>query len=271
MEKLDFIFIGPQRTGTTWIYEHLVNHPDLCFPKGVKETMFFDRHYERGVDWYLRYFSDCNTDQYCGEVTPTYFDSKEAPIRIKEQFPNCKIIISLRDPVERARSLYQYHYQKGRVRGSFSEAIQAKPDILTSGYYKDHLKRWFSFFDEENILVISLEDIKTKPNSLLNKLCKFLEVDASKLLSQSVDRKKNPSHLPRFHILTKKGMQLVNKLHSLRLHWIVNMAKKIGLKKLLFKKSDEKPELTTEEEQFLREEYSSHIKYINQKFESISL
>lgn len=272
MRELNFIFVGPQRTGTTWLYEHLMEHPDLCFPKDVKETMFFDRHFEKGMDWYLSYFSGCTSGQWCGEVAPTYFDDEDVPLRIKNQFPNCKVVISLRNPVERARSLYQYHYQKGRVKDSFSDAIKTKPDILTSGYYKTHLKRWFSSFDEEQILVISLEDIKANPNFLLKKLCDFLEVDKDKLSDQPVERERsNPIQSPRFYSLTKIGMQLVNKLHSLRLHWIVNIAKKAGLKNLLFAKNGEKPGLTSEEEKFLRAEYAPHIEFVNSKFENISL
>lgn len=267
----NFIFIGPQRTGTTWIYQHLLEHPDLCFPKSVKETMFFDRNYEKGLDWYKWHFSECHSDQRCGEVAPSYFKSDKVPGRIKKYFPNSKIIISLRDPVEKARSLFQHHYQKGRVPASFSKAIKVRTDILTSGYYKDHLLRWFNHFKEEQILVISMRGIKNNPEQLLEQLCDFLQIDKN-ILPNSIEKEKvNTAHRPQLQSLARLGSSLVTKLHSLRLHWIVNIAKRMGFKKLLFKKNGEKPGLTVEEKKFLEEEYAPHVEYVNTKFENISL
>jgi len=51
-----FVFIGPGRSGSTWMYELLRSHPDVCLGRGTKETLFFEKHYDRGVDWYESFF-----------------------------------------------------------------------------------------------------------------------------------------------------------------------------------------------------------------------
>ncbi len=271
MRVLDFIFIGPQRTGTTWIYEHLKEHSDICFPKGVKETMFFDRNYGKGIDWYNWHFSECKPGQKRGEVAPTYFNHPDAPARIREQYPDCKLIVSLRDPVERARSLYQHHYQKGRVMGSFSQAIETRPDILTSGYYADHLPRWFKHFEESRILVIATDDIKSSPEKLLDTLCAFIGIKNTFPIKLPKEEKINTAVRPRSSGLAKLGSSIATKLHSLRLHGVVNMAKRVGLKSLFFQKQGEMPGLTEKERSFLEDAYAPHILYVNGRFENIGL
>lgn len=113
---LNFVAVGPQRTGTTWMYEMLRRHPKICVPEAVKETMFFDRYYERGLDWYRQYYREAGTDQLCGEVAPTYFDVPEVPARTQDISSGCTIFITLRNPVERARSLFLHNLKKGASR-----------------------------------------------------------------------------------------------------------------------------------------------------------
>jgi hypothetical protein len=270
MQELSFLFVGPQRTGTTWIYKHLRKHPELCFPKGVKETMFFDRNFDKGTQWYNWHFSECKKVEKRVEVAPTYFDEPKVLRRIKNHSPDTKIIISLRDPVEKARSLYQHHYQKGRVDGSFSEAVKVRPDIITSGYYAEHIERWLQLFNEKQILVISTNEIKNEPDQLLEKLCGFLQIDYN-LLNKGVQKEKvNTALQPRLHSVAKMGSAFVSKLHSWRLHWVVNSAKKLGLKSIFFREGSNKLGLSEEERQFLEKEYGPHIQYVNAKFGNIN-
>lgn len=262
----DFLFIGPQRTGTTWIYEHLIQHPELCFPKNVKETMFFDRNFEKGMGWYKWHFTNCESGQKQGEVAPTYFDDPEVPVRIKENSPECKIIITLRDPVERAKSLYRHHYQKGRVRGTFTEAIEEMPSILTSGFYAEHIPRWLKFFDESKVLVIFMKKISVNPEAVLSDICEFLSVNNMEIKEVIRDEKINSAAEPRFSGLALLGSKIVSKLHYHRLHILVNFAKKIGLKKLFFRNSSNLPDLTDEERAYLEEKFGPHVKYAREKF-----
>ena len=89
--QLSFLAVGPGRSGTTWLHEALRHHPGLCLPMNVKETMFFDRHHDKGLSWYADHFRHCKPGQLCGEVGPTYFHVPDAPERIKEASPGCRM------------------------------------------------------------------------------------------------------------------------------------------------------------------------------------
>src|ERR1700691_4567202 len=130
----DFLAVGPARTGTTWLHGVLFQRASL--PKGTKETHYFDWFYDKGLDWYRAYFAECSPDRPVGEVAPTYFQKPEVRERIARVMPNCRIICSLRDPVERAYSLYRVFIREGETRLGFEEEVM-RPDsrILESNRY----------------------------------------------------------------------------------------------------------------------------------------
>ena len=106
----NFLFVGPARTGTTWL--HGVLYHRAWLPRGTKETHYFDSFYDKKLDWYRAYFRRCRGRRW-GEVTPTYFQKPEVRERIARDVPNCKIICTLRDPVERAYSTYRVFVREG--------------------------------------------------------------------------------------------------------------------------------------------------------------
>ena len=162
--KLAFFGIGPQRTASTWLYTALSTHPGIAFPHQVKETMFFDRHFDRGLDWYLWHFRNAGPDQICGEVGPTYFDDDGACERIKECFPEAEIFINVRNPIARSHSLFRHHLSKGRVPNSFQTAIDKLPRIVDSGRYREHCLKWEEAFGDR-ITYLVQEDIQEDPDS----------------------------------------------------------------------------------------------------------
>ena len=144
--KLHFFGVGPQRTASSWLHQMLVQQPGLSFPHQVKETMFFDQHYNKGLDWYLWHFKESPAGAVLGEIGPTYFDDHQARKRIKSHFPDARIIINVRNPIARSHSLFRHHLSKGRVSNSFQSAIKQMPRILTSGNYSEYCPRWEADF-----------------------------------------------------------------------------------------------------------------------------
>jgi len=134
----DFLVVGPQRTATTWLHARLLRH--VVFPKGVKETMFFDRHFKKGLFWYQSHFRHGRSDQPVAEVAPTYFHSAEARERIARTIPHCKIICTLRDPVSRLYSLYHFMRHYGFTRVSFERALKDFPLHDGSSRYAHHVE-----------------------------------------------------------------------------------------------------------------------------------
>ena len=100
---LQFLGIGAQKAGTTWLFSMLSRHPDLSFPAG-KEIHFWDQQHDRGIDWYRNLFAS-DTQRLEGEITPAY--AILAPELIRDchaHFPHVRLIYLIRNPIERAWS-----------------------------------------------------------------------------------------------------------------------------------------------------------------------
>ena len=262
---LDFVAVGPQKTGTTWLYEVLKNHPKIAFPNDVKETMFFDLNYDKGAQWYISHFLNDDANKICGEIGPSYFDVEYIPERIYSFNPNCKIIITLRDPISRALSLYRHHWARGRVKGSFQEAVEQMPRILTAGDYAQHIPRWLDLFGEENILILFFDDLTVNPQQIVDDVCSFLEIDKKVVISGKKTRKVNAAKSYRLRWLASWSTSLSLKLHSLRLHKLINIFKALGLKSLVYKQSGENlnlPYMTFEEKCWVLDKSLAGIEYI---------
>ena len=129
MNLPDFICIGVQRAGTTWLYECLKEHPEIFVPE-TKELHFFNDNYEKGMTFYSDFFNDANsTKQVIGELTPNYYHDFTALERISQSLPNVKIIFILREPVARAYSHYQLSLTNQCKGMSFDDALDKRPII----------------------------------------------------------------------------------------------------------------------------------------------
>lgn len=182
----DFLVVGPPRTATTWLDAVLRGHVGL--PAGVKETHFFARNYERGIDWYASHFRKADPSQKLGEVCAAYFENPSARERIHRHIPNCKIICTLRDPVDRLHSYYKLMRQGGKTDLPFEEAIRAHPKMLKFSHYATILKEWYGTFGEANVLVVLNDDLQADPQSYVNKVTSFTGVEPITLADHPVLR-----------------------------------------------------------------------------------
>ncbi len=123
----EFLGIGPPRTGTTWLHNVLEGHVDL--PYGVKETLYFTTFYDKGFDWYARHFRYATGERKVAEVCPYFFDTVTLE-RIKAIMPNCKFIVTMRDPVDRLYSMYKaLRYSAEARRGGFEHTFSVWPSM----------------------------------------------------------------------------------------------------------------------------------------------
>ena len=264
MTSLDFVAVGPQRTGTTWMHEVFEPHPQLCLPRHVKETMFFDRYYQKGSGWYEAHFKHGTAGQIRGEFGPTYFDCPDAPARIHAMNPICKIIVNVRNPIDRALSLYRHHLTRGRLRGTFREAFDTHPRILDSGRYSVHIPRWINQFGSERIHYVALDDIYERPAVLTGGVCDFLGISYDVDLDWSKSKVGAPN-VPWSRRLAGAAVKTSNWLHGKRLHWLVHTAKRWRIQKLFLAGATHPlPQLTGEEREELLKVYSDDIAYLEE-------
>lgn len=190
--KPTFICIGAQKSGTSWLYWMVDQHPEVCVSH-PKELHFFNRHYDKGIEWYLSHFSCDKNKKAVGEFTPDYLWVREKhidkpgfeatpdiPARVAKDFPELKFIVILRDPVTRAISSYYHHIGANRI--SPNRRISEVGDswgILSMGHYAEHLERWFQHFTRDRFLILIYEKDITEEARLdtLQKVFNHIDVN----------------------------------------------------------------------------------------------
>ncbi|HET7093675.1 MAG TPA: sulfotransferase domain-containing protein, partial [Thermomicrobiales bacterium] len=196
----DFIIIGAQRGGTTGFHQALTQHPYVV-PAAQKELHFFDVLFDRGPGWYWRQFpADRPPGTITGEATPYYLFHPHAARRAAAIAPDARLIVLLRDPVERAWSHYHLSQSQGLEPFSFAEAIEREPQrlagererlladeryysfahqhhaYLARGRYAAQLEGWFRHFRRERFLILASEAFYADPAGSIRQAAAFLDL-----------------------------------------------------------------------------------------------
>ena len=177
-QKPCYIGIGAQKCASTWVHRILGDHPEV-FVSEPKELDFFSYKYDCGFRWYEAHFAK-STVRVKGEISPSYLHTIEAPGRAADYNEAFKIIVTLRDPVERAWSNHLHEIRIGRLTGgdlSFEAGLSLNPMYLEQSRYARHLGRWFGRFPKCQVLVLLQEEVRTAPAAQARKLYEFLDVN----------------------------------------------------------------------------------------------
>lgn len=170
----DVIAIGPPRTSTTWLEKILRGRVGL--PSGIKETQFFVERYHLGLEWYAAFFRDCPPGLPVAEFAPTYFDSPQARERIARDLPNCRLICTLRDPVDRFYSHYKLWRKLGYTKTPIERAAFGHRQLLNTARYADHLADWFDCFGRERVAVMFQDDLRANRQKFVDSVCDFIGI-----------------------------------------------------------------------------------------------
>jgi hypothetical protein len=171
----NFLYVGPDKAGSSWVHEMLLKHPDV-FLTPAKDLYYFDRYYDRGLEWYSSQFEDARDEKIVGEVCQDYLFHPEAAARIRSTLGPVKVMVSLRDPVERAWSSYLYMRKHGIGPDTFGEALRTRPELLEHGRYATGLDRFLELFPREHVHVALFDDLVADPQSFIDGVTDFLEV-----------------------------------------------------------------------------------------------
>jgi hypothetical protein len=182
----DFLVVGGKKCGTTFLYDLLSRHPYVQ-TAAKKELHFFDIVLEEeGIEWYRRCFPKARWKDgrrtITGEATP-YLGDASVPKKVAKVLPSVRLIILLRNPVERAYSDYQQARRKGREHLTFEDAIEAamtqteaRRGYLSRSIYVDQLLRWSRFFSQEQMLVLKSEDLFERTQDTFKHIQDFLNL-----------------------------------------------------------------------------------------------
>jgi len=179
---LDFLGIGAQKAGTTWLYEMLRKHPEVLFPAG-KEVHFWDARRDEGVEWYQSLFAGEELGKKKGEITPAYAILPVEAIRdIHAINPALRSIYLIRNPVERAWS--SALMALGRAEMTIDEASDQwfidhfrSAGSLARGDYETCIRNWRSVFPSGQLLVLRYEKIRSEPQAVLTQCCRHLGIE----------------------------------------------------------------------------------------------
>jgi Sulfotransferase domain len=188
----DFVIIGAQKGGTSFLYYLLTRHP-LVESAARKELHFFDNleRFQNGAGWYRRCFPQSGWNDgrrsITGEASPSYLFDPPVPKRMAGVVPQARLITLLRNPIDRAYSHYQMQVKRGAEPHTFEEAIEQRhTSYVSRGIYVNQLLRWFEFFSKEQMLILKSEDFFERPIETLKVVLNFLDLpdwqpDASEL------------------------------------------------------------------------------------------
>jgi hypothetical protein len=215
----NFLIIGAQKAGSTWIAEQLRQHPEIfLYPE---EINFFSQHFDKGVDWYKSLFENSGKRNVIGEKSPLYIWNQSAPERVRSVLgQNVKFIVSLRNPVDRAYSAYWMLLSHSMIplNTNFIDFFYDKQrdDFRSIGLYSEQIKRYLNNFEVSNILMFIMEIDFLKPRQTIKRSYDFLGVSAE--FEPSTLMKK--AHVSRDILM---GHKFINKVGSVFSNWTQNM------------------------------------------------
>ncbi|MCK5026830.1 MAG: sulfotransferase domain-containing protein [Candidatus Pacebacteria bacterium] len=226
------IGIGAQKAATSWLFMCLDEHPDICTVPS-KEVHFFsylDR-FEKGIGWYEKQFTHCVGNVPKVEISTSYLSDPMAISRIARFYPHTKVIVSFRNPVDRAISHMRHLQSKGLIEEDMSvqEIISQYPEVIENGMYGKHLAHIYNYFDRKSVHVILYDDIKEDEQHVVSQLYNFLNVK-SDFIPKSLHFRVNSAEL-RFFPLYKRINKLYIQVIQYRLgRMLIGMLKKTGLR-----------------------------------------
>ena len=233
----NFFLVGAAKAGTTSLWMYLKQHPEIYMPPTIetKEPSFFCHLYGyKDFNSYLGLFSNAKGKKAIGEASTPYLSSPESAAWIRQVFPEAKIIIVLRNPVERAYSLYNWMiregyewiypfekaltYEKKRLQDEhfkyYNSQYYYNYLYFHSGLYSIQVKRYTEIFRKDKVHIILFEELKSDPLKTIQSVYEFLNVDISFMPKiQIYNKTQTPLVVPLQYFLKQKSYNYLNKLN----------------------------------------------------------
>ncbi len=233
---LDFLGVGAPRSGTTSLHALLVRHPEVSLPPG-KELL------EPALGAWERFHALIaaygRPGTRVGLFAPQFWTEPHLPRAFRKHFPELKLIVCLRDPVERVWSAYRMRWRRGWERRSFEAFVAAgldpealaracsksflleggdpAPHVVLGSRYAEMLSRWEAFFPPEQIHVLILEELVRHPERELERLAAFLGLKRPLDLSLPRENTTDPG----------RGQTLARLVYAVHRRWLVGLPRRL--------------------------------------------
>ena len=178
MRTPDFLIVGAMKCGTSTLAAQL-KAQDGIFVTSPKEPNYFsdDAVFANGPGWYGSLFDDANEGDLLGEASTHYTKSPNHPHtvgRAKAALDQVKIVYLVRNPIDRVVSHYIHEWSMGRIKVDIDTALRTNPELIEYGRYAYQIQPWIEAFGKENVLILSLEEMKRTPDAVLDEVCRFV-------------------------------------------------------------------------------------------------
>lgn len=168
----DFLIVGATKSATTWLQRNLQQHSAVFMPG--TETHYFSRYFERGPAWYGAFFAPAAAHQIVGEKSTSYLDHPEAAQRLRKSLPEVRLIMQLRNPIERVWAHYRTDCRRGEASADAERHLRANgadgERLRAGGLYFRHVLRFFELFPREQLCVTLYDDLDRDPATVLNRI-----------------------------------------------------------------------------------------------------
>lgn len=243
-------FVGPGKTGSSWLYENIKSHPDIKLPKNLKESNYFNAFKNPNKSEYLDlFFNYGNKSAINFDISNTYiYGGYKIAKKIKTNFPDSKIIIGYREPKERIISAYLFKKRNGEIPQSLSilECLENdKYGLIDTNKYYNLSKPYIELFEMRNIFIFDFNQISKNPKKILTELLNFIEIPI-KIEKNKIHKKINPASQFRIKKLSKYSLKVSNFLRKNKLSFLLTFIKTNPIiQNLLFKKISNKSKINT--------------------------
>lgn len=232
------IFIGPLKTGTTWIHDYLTEIEAVALPAGTKETFFFDRYFDKGPEFYRGFFP-ATAGALPVEVAPSYGGDPEALGRIGGMLGDVTIVLSVRKPVSRTLSQYWHELRYGYYSESLEAHLTADDPIVTRSTYPAILAEAVRAVGEERVQLLDFDELRREPQLFCARVCACLGLPYQAPSEALLGQASNEGRVARSGAISRLATLGVDLLKRYRLNAIPQLAKKLGFRRLLERRARE--------------------------------
>jgi hypothetical protein len=198
----NFLVIGAAKAGTTSLYHYLGQHPDIYFSPIKEPGYYCDEEQLDGIPAirarrdYERLFARVTGERAIGEASPKYLNALAGVERIHTDLPGVRLVVSLRNPADRAYSSYLGKCQNGLETRGPEEALRPGHYCFDTSFYYPRLRRYLDRFDRRQIKVILFEELVARPQATVADIFQFLDVDPDVVVDTTEAH--NSAVIPRF-------------------------------------------------------------------------
>ena len=225
MKPIDYLYVGGHKCGSTWLHDMITQHPNVLIPS-KKEPFFFDDWYKEGFEKYHMLWG--KEHGLRGEFSTRYFASEKTIKKIYKYNPKLKILISIRDPIDRICSHYSHQIRLNPKRfKDINDFIAKTPESLDWSMFGKNVENVKKYFPDDQIFIVNFSRISDDPSNLISEIYDFLELND--FTPSGLNVKTAAGFNPRFKIFEQLRQTLFNILYSNNQQKLISIIRKSGI------------------------------------------